>query len=398
MSMGSTALSDARNGRSVAVSRARSVARKQRILMLVQLPPPEHGAAAVNRQVVESAKLAESFDLDVAPISMMEDLAHIRRFEWSKIARSLKLCWTIAARLFGRARPDLVYFTLSPNGWAFYRDLVFVALFRIAGVPRVFHLHGRGVAAAIARAPWRKPLYRFAFAQAFVITLGGLLRRDIDGLVDQDRVFVVPNGIRDMADKPSAPRARTAGPVRILFLSNMLEEKGPFVLLEALAALARKGVPFEARFAGAWRKPLSPDDFAARVAALGLERRVAHLGPVYGAAKAQAFANADIFVLPTHYDHEALPLVAIEAMMHGLPVITTKIGALPEIVVPGSSGELIAPRDVPALAAALEQLIMDADLRAAYGRAARARFESDLTEARFEERLLRVLVQAAERG
>ena len=170
------------------------------------------------------------------------------------------------------------------------------------------------------------PLYRFAFADARVIVLGEPLYREIECWVARERVSIVPNGVRDArAEQPPVPAP--GRPVRILFLSNMLEEKGPLVLLEALALIAGGGVAFEAVFAGAWRGDLTPEAFAAHVQALGLDDRVHHRGPVHGGGKDRLFAAADIFVLPTHYAHEALPLVVIEAMMHGLPVVTTSRGA-----------------------------------------------------------------------
>lgn len=374
-----------------------------RMLVLVQLPPPEHGASAVNRQVVNSRILADAFDLTVVPISMSADLARLRKFGLMKLARSLRLFAAVAGQLFGRTRPDLVYFTLSPAGWAFFRDLALIAMIRLAGLRCAFHLHGRGIAASIERAPWRRHLYRFAFARSFVITLGGALRDDITGFVADDRIFVVPNGVADTAGRsPSAGRNEgtrrvSDAPPRVLFLSNMLKEKGPLVLLEALAMVAERGVRFEAQFAGAWRPPISEDGFATRVQALGLEDRVILLGPVYGEAKARLFADADLFVLPTYYAHEALPLVVIEAMMHGLAVITTRIGALPGVIADQTSGELIDPADVSQLASALEKLLTRPDLRARYGRAARQKYEADLTAQRFEERLREVLLQIASR-
>jgi glycosyltransferase involved in cell wall biosynthesis len=372
-----------------------------RMLVLAQLPPPEHGASAVNRQVVNSQILAEAFDLTVVPIAMSADMTRLRQFGLAKIVRSLRLFGTVARQLFGRTRPDLVYFTLSPAGWAFFRDLALIAMIRLAGVRCVFHLHGRGVAASIEKSPWRRHLYRFAFARSFVITLGGALRDDINGLAPDDRIFVVPNGVADTASRDAGKLENTRrlndSPPRVLFLSNMLKEKGPLVLLEALAMVADRGVRFQAQFAGAWRPPISEAGFATRVQALGLEDRVTLLGPVYGEAKARLFADADLFVLPTYYGHEALPLVVIEAMMHGLAVITTKVGALPGVVADQTSGELIEPADVSQLAAALEKLLIDPGLRARYGRAARQKYEADLTARRFEERLREVLLQIARR-
>ena len=359
-----------------------------RLLVLAPLPPPAHGAAAVSLQVVRSQVLAARFELDVLSTAMAGDLARIRRFEFGKLWRALVLLGRLARRAFGRARPDLAYLTLSAGGWAFHRDVLLIALLRAAGIRRVLHLHGRGFAAALARAPWSAPLYRFAFADARVIVLGEPLYREIAGWVARERVSVVPNGVRDARAEPVPAPPR---PARILFLSNMLEAKGPLVLLEALARVNRAGVAFEAVFAGAWRGDLTPQRFAARVQALGLDDHVHHRGPVDGGCKDRLFAAADVFVLPTHYAHEALPLVVIEAMMHGLPVVATTVGALPELVVDGVTGELIAPRDDAALAAALVRLLNEPERRRRYGAAGRARYEADLTDTRFEQRLLACL-------
>ena len=341
-------------------------------------------AAAVSLQVVRSQALAARFELDVLSTAMAGDLARIRRFEFGKLWRSLVLLGRVARRSFGAGRADLAYLTLSAGGWAFHRDVLLIALLRAAGIRRVLHLHGRGFARA--RAPWSVPLYRFAFADARVIVLGEPLYREIARFVARERVSIVPNGVRDARAeaRPTAPQR----PALILFLSNMLEAKGPLVLLEALALLARAGAAFEAVFAGAWRGDLTPEAFAAQVQALGLDGRVHHRGAVHGGGKDRLFAAADIFVLPTHYVHEALPLVVIEAMMHGLPVVTTPVGALPELVTDGENGYSVAPRDPAALADALLRLLNEPERRRRYGAAGRARYEADLTDTRFEQRLL----------
>jgi glycosyltransferase involved in cell wall biosynthesis len=370
---------------------------RPRLLVVAQLPPPAHGAALVNAQVVKSRRLASAFDITVVPIAMIEDLRWIRRFELAKVARSLGLFWSVTRRLWGATRPDLVYFTLSPGDWAFYRDLVLVALLRSFGVRHVFHLHGRGVAAA-AKASWKRVLYRFAFARAHVVVLGELLYRDVEAVVGRDRIFIVPNGVADVRAtehsnlRSGAHLAGRIGAPKVFFLSNMLTAKGPLVLLDALAVLAKRNVPFAAVFAGAWRGEISAEGFFERVRELGLDDRVTHRGPLYGEEKTQAFAQADVFALPTYND--ALPLVVIEAMMHGLPVVTTHIGALPELVASGETGELVEPNNVPELARALERLLESAELRMQYGAAARAKFEAELTDVRFEERLVDSLYRA----
>jgi glycosyltransferase involved in cell wall biosynthesis len=359
--------------------------------MLVQLPPPLHGASVVNQQVVNSALIRSEFEVEVVPISMSSEIGKIRSFGVGKIVRSIAMYGRVGKRLLSAAAPDLVYFTLSPNGWAFCRDLFLVAMFRFTGRRHVFHLHGRGVAASLKHSPWKQRLYRFAFGRAWVISLARSLAEDVGDLVPAERVFLVPNGLTHEETKVAVAAGRKIGqPPTILFVGNMLEQKGPLVLLDALALLASRGCDFDAEFAGAWRGAVNAESFAAKVRALGLEGRVTHRGVITGAEKTRAFADAEIFAFPTYYDHEAFPLVIIEAMMRGLAVVSTYVGAIPEILDGGATGELVPEKDPVALAEALERLLRDDGLRARYGRAARAKYEAELTGQRFEQNLAAV--------
>jgi glycosyltransferase involved in cell wall biosynthesis len=87
--------------------------------------------------------------------------------------------------------------------------------------------------------------------------------------------------------------------------------------------------------------------------------------------------QACLVVLSSRY--EALPNVVLEAMAAGLPVAATRVGGLPELVVPGRTGWLVPPGDAPALAAAMSQALGDADVREALGRAGRARAVGDFS-------------------
>ncbi len=106
--------------------------------------------------------------------------------------------------------------------------------------------------------------------------------------------------------------------------------------------------------------------------------------------------QASLFVLSSHY--EALPNVVLEAMAAGLPVVATRVGGLPEAVVPGRTGWLVPPADAPALAAALGQLLENPEARQAMGRAGRERalrkFSMETMTRLHEEVLDRLLAQA----
>jgi glycosyltransferase involved in cell wall biosynthesis len=355
----------------------------------MQLPPPIHGVAVVNQIIANSALLASRFELEVLPLSFAASLAELDRFTIRKLGRMVSTCARLARALVTR-RPDAVYFTLAPTGAAFYRDCAFVAIMKLAGVPRIYHLHGKGIRARLA-APWRRRLYRWAFREAWVIHLAERLVPDLEDLVPRARVAIVPNGVADR--RAPDPGTRGARP-RLLFLSNMIESKGPLVLLEALGLLRARGVAFEATFAGSGCDDGVLDRFHAEVRRLGLERQVRYVGPAYDEAKHRLLDEHDVFVFPTCND--AFPLVALEAMQAGIPVVTTHEGALPEIVEDGETGLLVPPRDPEALAGCLAALAADPSMRRRMGARGRERHEQRYTLAAFERNLAAALTACTE--
>src|SRR5262249_14198090 len=153
-----------------------------------------------------------------------------------------------------------------------------------------------------------------------------------------------PNGILDWGSgHPRDPVARRAGPPRVLYLSNMRESKGALVALEALALLRDRGVPFEAVFVGAPSDRQCLTRFASMMAERDLARVVRYVDPKYGEEKMGVMSEADIFVFPSF--QECLPLVILEAMSAGLPVVATAQGGVPDLVEDGRSGYLVPVGD-----------------------------------------------------
>ena len=167
------------------------------------------------------------------------------------------------------------------------------------------------------------------------------------------RIRVVPPGVDLELFKP---RARTReGPVRLLFVGGDLERKGGLDLLEAVGALGRE---VELDVVTGQSLPEVPRGATVRVHR-GLKPQSQTL--------VQLFRDADIFVLPTHGD--CLAQAIAEAMACGLPVVTTPVGAIPELVRSGENGLLVPPGSPRDLAEALGALIRDPERRRAMGRA-----------------------------
>lgn len=116
------------------------------------------------------------------------------------------------------------------------------------------------------------------------------------------------------------------------------------------------------------------DDLKAQVAAAGLAGRILFLPEVTVDRMADWYAALDLYVAPQRW--EGFGLTPLEAMACGVPVVATRVGAFEELVAPGETGDLVAPDDIPALAAATAPWLDDPAKRAAGGQAARARVEN----------------------
>ena len=128
----------------------------------------------------------------------------------------------------------------------------------------------------------------------------------------------------------------------------------------------------------------------------GLEGCVFYEGPRYGDEKWKAFSEADVFAFPTFYPDECFPLVVLEAMGAGLPVVTTDEGALPEMVRDGLDGVICEKRNPQSLADALGKLLTDPAARDRMGTNGKARCEELYTRERFERRLVEILQSLAD--
>ena len=134
-----------------------------------------------------------------------------------------------------------------------------------------------------------------------------------------------------------------------------------------------------------------------KIQELGIQKHVSFAGVVWGQRKAQLLADADAFAYPTYYPMEAHPLVVVEALEAGLPVITTRWAAIPEIIEDGVNGLLAKTQDADDLAEKIAQVIRDPALRKRISRANRRRFEDFYTHEHYGNRMIHVFETLAGR-
>ncbi len=192
--------------------------------------------------------------------------------------------------------------------------------------------------------------------------LAGWLRRSLRAA----RVVHLANFARE----PAGESERLRDPNRLLFAGRLGPEKGVDILLRSLAMVAESWPQVSLEIAGDGPERSRLVDLAAQ---LGLSDRVVWTGPLKADELSRRYEEAGVFVLPTLW-MENCPVAVLEAMAHGLPVVATRIGGLPELVEDRVTGALVERADVSGLAAALLELLGEPERTAAMGRAARRRF------------------------
>jgi glycosyltransferase involved in cell wall biosynthesis len=175
--------------------------------------------------------------------------------------------------------------------------------------------------------------------------------------VAASRVVVTPPG----TDKPTHPPAvREAGPLRLLAVGTITPRKGHLLLIEALAQL--RDCAWHLTCIGSLnRDPATASALQQAIAGHHLTDRVTLRGECQPAQLSAAYRDADLFVLPSY--EEGYGMVYAEALAHGLPIVATTAGAIPDTV-PASAALLLPPGDVAALRDALRQLFTDTALLA----------------------------------
>jgi glycosyltransferase involved in cell wall biosynthesis len=227
---------------------------------------------------------------------------------------------------------------------------------------------------------------RAALAAArHVIVTGKATARLLAGdyAVPPERITIVEPGV----DAVAKSHGRVGDTVALLSVGALVPRKGYDVLLAALAKL--RDLSWRLTVVGARdRNPASAAGLDAAIAALDLGGCVSLAGVVSSERLAALYAEADVFVLPSRF--EGYGMAFAEALAHGVPVIGTTAGAIPETV-PAGTGILVPPDDVAALATALRLLIADSEERrrlAAAARAAAARLPTWPQSARLFSRVL----------
>lgn len=234
-------------------------------------------------------------------------------------------------RLVRQQRHDVVYITCAPSLGLWLRDFPLLFVLGRFGVPIVVHLHGGDSSRFFGRSSLLRWISIRAFKRASLVVV---ITRDVQDLAETllgtCRVRFVPNGISSSFLKSAIEHSgyeKLSTPTQVIHVGAQCLKKGTLEVLEVAARVPN------AKFILVG--PV-PDDFRpvleARMAVLGLSSTVTFTGVLRGEDLRLAYARASLMLFPSHGEGEGFPMVVLEAMAHGLPVVATDVAAIPEML------------------------------------------------------------------
>ncbi len=307
---------------------------KNKILFIGRFPPPIHGASKVNENYFNSRVINKNFNLRKINLSYSKNIGDIGKFSIGKILGIPKTKIKILKNLVF-FKPNLIYFELAPTGFAFLRDSFYVLVLKLFGKKIIFQIHARGINEKSKNKFWGE-YYKFIFKRTKMILLSGLLYSEVEKVVPKSNIYILPNGIKDVLDEKKFDdiliyRKKSKKPT-MLFLSNMIEDKGALDVLKICNELNKKNLNFECLFVGPWQNNEFEKKWKNLLKEYKLEKKCKYVGAKYKKEKEDILKKTNFLVFPTKYKNESFPLVILEAFMFGIPVFAYNNGAIREMV------------------------------------------------------------------
>jgi glycosyltransferase involved in cell wall biosynthesis len=362
---------------------ARNTVKKTRVLMIGPDVRIVGGISALLETIVPV--LHRQVELSYLPTVVRRPVSESGRISIGNMARAVSQ-YVRFLHALAQFHPHIIHLHTS-QGIAWIKDTFFIVIAKTCRCRVVLHMHGGNFNELYEKSTRLMQFYTrqvLSLADA-VIEVSAERRRRLAQIVSIERVYAFRNCI-DLDAIPLHPPNHSTNGAKALFLGVVGQSKGVFDLLEAMGRLKSGGCSLQLWIAG--YEELEGDLARARtlLQELDLEDVCHVVGMVRGASKSQLLKDASLFTLPSY--QEALPMAILEAMAACLPIVTTAVGGIPEIVQDGYNGFLVKPGDVKTLAEKLAILANDQHLREVMGRRSREIAQQELDVKPYVNRLV----------
>jgi len=365
---------------------------KIKIVLFGSYPPPYHGSSIYLKELTDSLTNDKEFKVYAVNSSdRRNDISNMGKFDFSNIYYSIKSLLILTFVLILN-KINILYVPISQNKLAYLRDGIAIVLGKVFKTKVIIHLHGSYFLEFYKNSSvlYKKFIDLTMKSSAGAIVLGNNLRSIFEKWFSDNQIFVLPNFLEDYVKSIDLQNNtyHDSKLVRLTYLGNIMESKGILQVIKATEILLTSKNNIYLQIVGKFGEDPFTGMQEKEITNLVFDRvnkcsgNIKYLGQIADINKKfSLLKNAtDIFVFPSWYPVEGQPLVIIEAMQCGLPIISTKnCGAIDETVIDGYNGILVEKKNVKQLVNAIELLTKDEQLRKRMGENSRKLYEENFT-------------------
>lgn len=313
--------------------------KKKSILILGALPPPIHGASIYYQNLINNKLLHKTFNVYFINLNLRNVLSSYQKFTFKKVTMTFFFLFKFIFFLTTK-NIDLIFSGIAYPKFPFIKDSLFVILAKIFNKKIIGCIVGTGLKSSYKSSPLLlKKYYRFVgkLYNSFITPGIKMSKRDFDSIFPIEKVNSVPFGINPIINKKIKIEYHINF-YNILYMSNFISSKGIFEILKSVKYVILKYKNVKFIFAGEW---ISKDD--ERVAKKiisedNINDYIEFVGIITKEKKKEILLKSHIFLLPTYYKFEGLPLALLDAMSCGHFIIATDHASIGEVIKDGVNG------------------------------------------------------------
>lgn len=313
--------------------------KKKSILILGALPPPIHGAAIYYQNLINSMLLNKIFNVYFINLNFGNVIGSYAKFTIKKVIKGVFfLCKYII--FLTTKKIDLIFAGISYQKYPFIKNSLFVVLAKIFNKKIIGCILGTGFKSNYQSSSFLlKKYYKFVgkLYNSFIAPGLKMCKRDFDSIFPIEKVNSILFGIHPIINK----KIKTDYNINfynILYMSNFISSKGIFDIIKSIKYVTQKYKNVRFIFAGKWES--KDDEQLAKKIILedNINDYTEFVGIITKEKKKEILLKSHIFLLPTYYENEGLPLALLEAMSCGHFIITTDHAAIGEVIKDGVNG------------------------------------------------------------
>lgn len=313
--------------------------KKKSILILGALPPPIHGASIYYQDLINNKLLHNMFNIYFINLNLRNVLSSYQKFSFSKIIMTFFFLFKFILLLTSK-NIDLIYSGVAYPKYPFIKDSLFVIFAKIFKKKIIGCILGTGLKSSYKSSSlFLKKYYKLVgkLYNSFITPGLEMSKRDFDSIFPIEKINSVPFGINPIINK-KIKIEYNVNFFNILYMSNFISSKGIFDILKSIKYVTQKYKNVRFIFAGEWIS--DEDEWAANKIILEdkIHDYIEFVGIITKQKKKEILLKSHIFLLPTYYKFEGLPLSLLDAMSCGHFIITTDHAAIGEVIKYGVNG------------------------------------------------------------